>query len=611
MRKRFVLAPIFAAMALCSWPLQAQDFLSGASDLEQELFKDAEDKTLDHFTLMEAAFIVSGVPDRQALEQQVELFEYMVEKLAKGLDSEAGDYERAKTVFTILHKVLFKKYDLYAVDMPSVFARGDYNCVSATIVFNALLNRLGIRTAVVLVPSHAYSMVHTEQGAIEVETTSPKGFDPARTMDEYRKLLKQYNLAGGAYDVQGDKRTLDTALVKEVQGEKTIVDNVTLVAIIYSNLAAARIRDNDSRSALALFMRASALASDNEYFRSNRDALLNNLVVDLIEKGQYPMAIGVAHRSRELPGLSEQFHTRILKWLVYAYSRYSVDLQASQQFSGAVTVLKNGLIDVPGDSTLAHNLKAAYIKWGITLMNSGDHRNSCNVMLTALKLYPDQSIVHNNYLAVVQRYVRSLKQANNLPYAERVSRFALREAGEVLQNDSSHPLVLGLHSELGLVLFDAGRFDEAAEQFALGLSSGDPLFVANFVAARANRVQELTAAGQGAAAHELALNSVQLLQDKPNAAMLKTYWAATINYAISLRDADKPGSARDLLQKVPLQFSHADTATVAEAYAQTLSAVFMDLTDYEGCVSLLKSALPALPGANWLPGRLERCTKRL
>lgn len=608
MRIRFA-AAIFVIL-LVSRPVAAQDFLSGASDLEQELFKDAADGTLDDFTLMQAAFIVSGVPDREALARQMQLFDYMEKKLADVLDPDKGDYGRAKDVFTVLHKVLFKRYELYAVDMPGVFGRGDYNCVSATIVFNALLSRLGVDSSAVLVPSHAYSLVHTEKGDIEVETTSPDGFDPVRTMEEYRKLLERYNLAGGASDAQGGQRQWKKALVKEIEGEEQVIDNVTLIAIIYSNLAAARMKDNDSRSALALFLRASALARDNAYFRKNRDALLNNLVVDLIEKGDYPLAVAVAHRSKELPGLSEVFHKRIVNWLVYAYSKYSIDLQEGARFSEAVTVLKNGLADIPGDKTLTHNLMAAYVKWGISLMNAEDHRNACNVMLSALKLFPAESIVQNNYLAVVQRYVRQLKQANNMPYAERVSRFALDEARKLLAAEPNPPLVLGLRSELGLVLFDAGRFDDAAQQFAAGLASGDALFVTNFIAARGNRVRELMADDKQREAHELALNSLQLLGKGDAAGFAGTYWAATIAYAIALRDSGAPGSARDVMLKLPFDLLEPSAAKVAPAYAQTLSAIFIDLEDWKGCTGLLEKAALSVLDDGWLGPRLERCRSK-
>ncbi len=285
--------------------------LSHASELERQLFADARDGTLDDFSMIDAALIASGLPDGEALALYRKKYRSLLSGARRIANREETDYARARSVFVYLHKKILQTYGLHSVDMVGVFSRGDYNCVSATVLYNALLEDMNIESWGVLVPSHAYSIVQVDGRAVEVETTSPKGFDPARTEEVYRQLLKQYGLDGALYDSAGGKRK-SASLIREVEGKKQPVVNLTMVAVIYSNLAAARVRDGDIEGALANFVKASVLSDENPHFQRSRDALLNNLIVDLVEAGSFRQAALAASAARQIPGLGQEMVDKLV-----------------------------------------------------------------------------------------------------------------------------------------------------------------------------------------------------------------------------------------------------------------------------------------------------------
>ena len=107
-------------------------------------------------------------------------------QLSRGhLNSEQA---RAKRVFTYLHDEVFTRYEARQSSVVRTLEEGTYNCVSASILFNAMLDDMGIRTAAMEAPSHAYSVFWGGGKRVEVEPTNPRGFEPFRSAAEYRAV---------------------------------------------------------------------------------------------------------------------------------------------------------------------------------------------------------------------------------------------------------------------------------------------------------------------------------------------------------------------------------------------------------------------------------------
>ncbi len=223
---------VLAVVAAGPGPLRAQALGESITPLEKEMLADADDGRLDDFSLVDAAFIASGVPDRKGLEIYRGKYRQLLGKVKRATRGAVGERERARRAFVAMHEAVLERYGLHAVDMIGVFSRGEYNCVSATILYDALLEELDIESSAVLVPSHTYALVRVDGEEVEVETTSPHGFAPARTEEAYRALLKQYRLDGALEEAKDGSRVSPSALIREVQGERQVVSRLTLVAVI-------------------------------------------------------------------------------------------------------------------------------------------------------------------------------------------------------------------------------------------------------------------------------------------------------------------------------------------------------------------------------------------
>ena len=521
--------------------------LSNSTGLERKLFADASDGELDDYSMIDAAFIASGLPDSDALSIYRKKYKSLLAGARRLANRETTDYARAKSVFDYMHKKTLGKYGLHSVDMVGVFSRGDYNCVSATVLYNALLEDMNLQSWGVLVPSHAYSIVHVDGREVEVETTSPKGFDPARTDEAYRQLLEEYGLDGALYDANGSKRKA-SSLIREVKGKKQPVGNLTMVAVIYSNLAAARVRDGDLEGALANFVKATALSDENPHFQSSRDALLNNLIVDLVEAGSFKRAGAAASAARQIPGVGAAMLGKLVSLQAHATTKWSMELAALGRHQESIAVYTSALKELNGQEMLLHNRKAGYVNWGIALNRSGQFREASTVLLEALTLYRDAGVVQNNYLATVQKYIRSRKAAGDLEHAEQIARFGLAQAEQIFKSGGApEELLVRLQLEIGLVLFAKQDYATSIEYMVPGLATGKEIYSANYLAASANLARQFLEAGKSKEAFT-AVSAAEKSVGEDVAArhgFYISYWPAAISYSQDLR---KRGKAADALQ---------------------------------------------------------------
>jgi tetratricopeptide (TPR) repeat protein len=603
---------ILAALMLVAVPLSAEPVdLTHASQLERQLFADARDGALDDYTMIDAALIASGLPDEDALSLYRKKYKSLLSGARRIANREDTDYARARSVFEYLHKKTLETYGLHSVDMVGVFSRGDYNCVSATILYNALLGDMSIESWGVLVPSHAYSIVQVDGRAVEVETTSPRGFDPARTDEAYRQLLKQYGLDGALYDANGGKRKR-SSLIKEVQGEKKPVGNLTMVAVIYSNLAAARVRDGDLEGALANFVKASALSDENPHFQRSRDALLNNLIVDLVEAGSHQQAARAASAARQIPGLGREMLDKLISLQVHATTKKAVALAAVGKHKEGVAVYSEALLELRGQKTLLHNRQAGYVSWGISLNSVGRHREASTALLQALTLYPDAPVVQNNYMATVQKYIRSRRAAGDLDHAVKIARFGYEQAAAIFrQGGNPANLLFHLQLEIGLLLFAQQDFAAAIEYIVPGLETGEDIYVTNYLAASGNLARQFMEAGKNEEAFIAVAAAVKMVGEGVAAkhGFHKSYWPAAISYSMTLRQG---GKAADALQ-IATSFE-SSTITSRESpylyrsYWQERVSILAAMGRNSDCRTLL-NGLADTGDTGWLERLRSQCSK--
>ena len=103
-----------------------------------------------------------------------------------------GSNERVRgaALLGAMHKHFFRAsvddteqngYQLNQSTLSGIFHTQTYNCISSALLYGVLAQRVGLKVSGAIMPSHAFILVELETGEqIEVETTSPAGFDVLR-----------------------------------------------------------------------------------------------------------------------------------------------------------------------------------------------------------------------------------------------------------------------------------------------------------------------------------------------------------------------------------------------------------------------------------------------
>jgi hypothetical protein len=76
-----------------------------------------------------------------------------------------------------LHRSVFLRYRDDADGIDDVIARGDFNCVSSTLVEGLLASSLGLDPSIVSGPRHLFLRLTLASRVVDIETTSADGFD--------------------------------------------------------------------------------------------------------------------------------------------------------------------------------------------------------------------------------------------------------------------------------------------------------------------------------------------------------------------------------------------------------------------------------------------------
>ena len=376
---------------------------------EAALLADAADGRLDDMGLVEAGLVASGVVWTEDLARFHSKTEALVEA-AREAAGKGATRDRARRVFEWLHREVFVSYELHGVDLPGVLASGRYNCVSATLLYNGILEELGITAAAILVPSHVYSVVRAGKDWIEVETTSPQGFGPARTLVEYRRFLDERNLGGAAVQLSGGTAKENTALIKEIEGRRERVDNRVLVALVYSNIGVGRLRDRDLEGALAAFTKASTVGGGIKRFRESRDAMINNLAWNLLQEKRYDAAVELVDRARKVKDLTRDLRRRLDEWTIYAFHKKGLALVDAGQYAAARDSLLEGMGRYPGEGILRNNLEVCYTRQVSRLLDEGRDVEGLAAAREGLAAFePVPHTVGHNFAVAVQRNVRRLQ----------------------------------------------------------------------------------------------------------------------------------------------------------------------------------------------------------
>ncbi len=485
--------------------------LERATELERALFDDLADGRLDAFDLLEASLVVSGVPDRAALEA--------LHRKAVAVEADArvagakGERARAEALFVAMHERLLGRYDRAQSSVAVTVRDGVYNCVAATLLYNALALRVGLAAGAVDLPTHVYTRLKLDGREVDVETTHPRGFEPFRSDADYQRFLEQRGLDSGLVAAE-DGRIAPRGVARRHAGPERPIGNLEVLSYVYANAAAIALDRGDHEAAWVLFAKASRVVPGDATYRHNRDALLHNLALGHLQRGDHAagMRLVTFALDAEADGASAAKWRRLA---VVGYAGLAERAVAAGDAPALEAALAQARARVPGDALLAHNGVAWTQQLALRLSEQGQRDAASALLLrqaaatgrsegaralagTYLQLVADAAIAdteagrHDAAVAEVDRGLRAV--AAYAPPAEALAQ---------------------LLSLKGLAHFRARRFAVAAEacRASLALHANDTTR-RNLFASLANLAADAYRAKDCAAALQFAREALAV-QDDP------------------------------------------------------------------------------------------------
>ena len=295
--------------------------------LEQQFFDDAADGKLDHFDLLAAAMVAAGADNLDQIALYRRRLDDRVKEMERILEASSETTERAEAVFSFLHeRMLHGGYRLEATDIRIAVDRGQFNCVSATVLFNYLACRSGLHAVGLETTGHALSRIYSQERIVDVETTCPSWFrlkhDPQKQREAVQSAL------GGT-----DRRA----------GPFREVSAIELAGMIYYNRGVDHLAARQFREAASSNAKALRLDPASKTARGNLVATLNNWAIIEGTSQHYPEAVSLLKQGM---AIDPSFET-LQQNYVHVHHQWSLSHCYRGDFAAAAALLQQASAEVP------------------------------------------------------------------------------------------------------------------------------------------------------------------------------------------------------------------------------------------------------------------------
>jgi tetratricopeptide (TPR) repeat protein len=318
------------------------------SELEQRLFDQIGDGCFGEVSLLEAGLIAGGIEGNDELRRYCQQFESLVESLRRSAKVCGAPREKAKVLFAFLHQaILHGGYDLKASDLRLAFDHGRFNCVTASLLFNCLADRFGLKAVGLEVPGHALSRLLLPEETLDIETTCPQWFmrngrsEGLNSPQHDRPAPGQHEpLARAAWPSNSP-----TGTAKSKQPRLRQVSDVELVATIYYNRGVDLLAEKKYAEAVAVNAKAVRLDPENATAKGNFLATINNWAIDLGTSGKYEQAAELLRTGLAADPSYAAFRTNY----VQLFRHWSEHLCRDGRFADALRLLTQAAQEQPNE----------------------------------------------------------------------------------------------------------------------------------------------------------------------------------------------------------------------------------------------------------------------
>ncbi len=332
--------------------------LKGISPLEKKVLDDAADGQWDHFDLLQASLIVEGIQSSAKIakyEKQLDRLAGTIrEKAKKAPKSKENKEGLTELIFENLHsELLTGTYNIESTNPAISFETGNYNCVSATVLFNSLAQKSGLDVCGLEMSGHVLSRAKYGSQMTDLETTCPNWFSLKSAKE--KQIATQSKIGGGATTetvakpLTGGKAVSRTDELVDLSRKTREITDVQLVAAIYYNQGYDHWQANRLPDSVVASAKALLLDPENENAWGNLVGAVNNIALEFsMEKKRHDIAAGLLDQIELMdPNFkdlkSNQYHV---------YSPWIKELVAADQVEDAKTVYDYAVLKLPNEPRL-------------------------------------------------------------------------------------------------------------------------------------------------------------------------------------------------------------------------------------------------------------------
>ena len=284
------------------------------SDAEISLLADARDGEWDSVEFLDAVLIAEGVTQERRLASE-RIYNSLLAELRSETVQARSEREKVRIVFEFLHRrVLTGSYNLNRSSAAVSLETGVYNCVSASILFNALARSVGLISYGLETPGHAKSRIDFGDEYLDIETTCPDwDLLPDRPVKRETDVTVARPISSETADITptGDSSETASPAAAKAKPRCREVTPVEFVATIYYNIGVDYYQAGRYGPAIAAYLKAATLDPNNRTVLGNLKATLNNLAIELATRKNFAEAIRLTEQGLLLDPEFDQFKTNL------------------------------------------------------------------------------------------------------------------------------------------------------------------------------------------------------------------------------------------------------------------------------------------------------------
>jgi tetratricopeptide (TPR) repeat protein len=366
------------------------------AETEQRMLADAADDSLDDFSLLEGALIASGVTDRQRVEHYCSEFAKRIEAIATATGDESTIIDNSERVYHFLHsEFLTGEYHSTCTEIDRAFDDGDYNCVTATILYHCICKVRGLSPVAVATNTHVRSRFLVDQ-VFDVETTCREWFDVVRRDPQSHTVRTQRQVTRPLSDVE-------------------------LLAKIYYNRGVSLLERKSFGKAIAALRISLLLDPADMPTQDNMAAGLNNWALAEADAGNFERAVELVQEGWKQHPDFVPFSSND----VHIHQRWAVSLCEEGCFAEAMRVLRAAYARRPEVALFDRGRLTVLGQWAASLFESGDFESASQLFEEATVWIDDISEISRYRSIAIQTAVERLTHSSRDDLANRLVRWGL------------------------------------------------------------------------------------------------------------------------------------------------------------------------------------------